>query len=70
MLAWYNKGRTLYNLDKYDESIQAYDKAIDIDPQLAAIWYCKGKAFEAIGDNTNAEMAFARAKELGFEDQI
>jgi tetratricopeptide (TPR) repeat protein len=27
---WYNKGTALYNQGRYNESIQAYDKAIEI----------------------------------------
>ena len=32
--AWYNKGRALYELSRPDEAIKAYDKAIEINPQV------------------------------------
>ena len=32
--AWYNKGYALSQQNKFDESIKAYDKAIEINPQL------------------------------------
>jgi tetratricopeptide (TPR) repeat protein len=32
--AWYNKGYSLSQQNKFDESIKAYDKAIEINPQL------------------------------------
>jgi tetratricopeptide (TPR) repeat protein len=29
---WFAKGNALYDQGKYDEAIQAYDKAIELDP--------------------------------------
>lgn len=37
-----HQGVALYNQGKYDEAIQAYDKAIRLDPQNAGAWYNKG----------------------------
>ncbi len=33
-MAWNNKGNALKNLNKSDESIKAFDKAIEINPQI------------------------------------
>lgn len=33
---------TLFTMSKYEEAIQAYDKAIEINPQDAVPWYNKG----------------------------
>jgi len=41
---WFNKGIALYLQNKYDEAIQAFDKAVEIDPQLAEAWNNKGIA--------------------------
>jgi tetratricopeptide (TPR) repeat protein len=43
-MAWNNKGDALLNQGKYDEAIQAYDKAIQLDPKFAAVWNNKGDA--------------------------
>lgn len=47
--AWIKKGEAIdiqneytYNLSKYDEAIQCYEKAIEIDPRNATAWYKKG----------------------------
>ena len=40
--AWYNKGNTLYRLNKSDEAIKAFDKAIEINSQASYAWYKKG----------------------------
>ncbi len=34
---WYNKGNALYDQDKYDEAIQAFDKVIELKPD--DIWF-------------------------------
>jgi tetratricopeptide (TPR) repeat protein len=41
---WYNEGNALSNQKKYDEAINAYDKAIRLDPNYIDAWYWKGIA--------------------------
>ena len=43
----------------------AYDEAIRLDPNLKGTWNNKGNALVALGRTTEAEAAFARARELG-----
>ena len=31
--AWNDKGRSLYNMQKYQDAISCYDKALEIDPR-------------------------------------
>ena len=63
MLAW----------GKYDEAIKAYDKAIEqcpldaMKPMGAETWYKKGIALQALGRTSEADAAFAKAKELGYQ---
>jgi tetratricopeptide (TPR) repeat protein len=52
---------------KYDEAILCYDEAIRLDPNLVQEWYNKGVALEALGKTTEANAAFAKAKELGYK---
>jgi tetratricopeptide (TPR) repeat protein len=44
-VAWCNKGHDLYSLGNYDEAIQAFDKAIQINPETAYAWIGKGVMF-------------------------
>lgn len=65
--ARYSKGYALAGQKKYEDAIQAYDEAIRLDPNLAVAWNNKGKALEALGKTAEANAAFAKAKELGYE---
>jgi Flp pilus assembly protein TadD len=55
-----------YSQGKYDEAIQAYNKAIEIDPQDAYAWNNKGVALKSLGHTTESNEAFAKAKDLGY----
>ena len=68
--AWCSKGNALVCLNKYDEAIKACDEAIKFNPKLAEAWTIKGIALKAHGLNTDANMAFAKAKELGYNGKF
>jgi superkiller protein 3 len=60
------KGVALFSQGKHDESINAFDEAIQLDPTNGGYWNSKGKFLEVLGKSTEADAAFAKAKELGF----
>lgn len=65
---WYNKGTVFSkNLSRYGEAIQCFDKAIELNPQYIDAWYNRGQALKALGRTTEADAAFAKAKELGYK---
>ena len=64
--AWNNKGTALIHYGEYDDAIEAYDEAITINPYYAVAWYNKGKILKALGRTSEADVAFAKGKELGF----
>jgi tetratricopeptide (TPR) repeat protein len=41
---WYNKGCALSEQDKQEEAIQAFDKALELNPQYVEAWTKKGVA--------------------------
>ncbi|NPA92874.1 MAG: tetratricopeptide repeat protein [Chloroflexi bacterium] len=45
--AWYRLGGALYKAKKYDQAIQAFQKAIDLDPNDAYPWNGLGLVYEA-----------------------
>jgi tetratricopeptide (TPR) repeat protein len=63
---WLDKGLALYDQGKYDEAIQAYDKAIEIDPQNADAWDNKGTTLHKLGKYDEAIQAYDKAIELDY----
>jgi len=50
--AWLAKGLDLNDQSKYDEAIEAFEKAIKIDPQLANAWASKGLALDNLASTS------------------
>jgi tetratricopeptide (TPR) repeat protein len=61
-----NKGKALCFQGMYDEAIHAFNRAIEIYPKFALAWFNKGNALKSLGNTTEAETAFAKAKEMGY----
>lgn len=51
---------------KYAEAILACDEAIRLNPEYAEAWNNKGVALEALGRTSEANAAYAKARELGW----
>jgi tetratricopeptide (TPR) repeat protein len=62
--AWTNKGIELLSLGKINESIQAFDKAIEINPLCVDAWNNKGVALSALKRYNESIQAFDKAIEL------
>ena len=77
-ITWYYKGNTLYYQGNYDDAIQAYEKAIELKPDLAIelkpdlaeAWNNEGHALKALKRTTDANAAFAKATELGYKPSV
>lgn len=50
----YNKGYALHNIGRYDQAIECYDKAIELDPNDVAEWYNKGGYLIHLGKHKDA----------------
>ena len=61
---WKNNGDDLYDQDKYNESMQAYDKAIEINPQYAEAWCNRAKVLFDQGKLNDAILNFNKAIEI------
>ena len=51
-------------LDQCHEAIRCYDKAIEINPNSADIWYNKGIVYNKLGNSKEAEQCSNRARQL------
>jgi len=58
------KGAALVVLGRYEEALQAFDKAIELDPQYADAWNNKGVALYELGRYKEALQAYDKAIEL------
>jgi tetratricopeptide (TPR) repeat protein len=65
---WVDQGNALYDQGKYDEAVQAYDKAIEVNPENADTWYNKGLALERQNKYNEAIQAYDKAIELDPKD--
>lgn len=63
-IGWINKGNALIGQGKYDEAIEALDRAVELDPSLSAAWNDKGLALTYQGKPDEAIQAFDKALEL------
>jgi tetratricopeptide (TPR) repeat protein len=53
-------------LEKYDEAILSYDKALQIDPDHAEVWFNKGMSLKKMGKNIEATECVEKAINLYF----
>ena len=65
---WRNKGGALYSLGKYDEAIECYDKAIQIDPDSPVVWNNKGLALNSLGKYDEAIASYDKAIQIDPDD--
>jgi Flp pilus assembly protein TadD len=63
-----DKGRVLEMMGDYEGAIIAFDRALELDPSNMIAMQEKGVALQSLGRISEAEAAFAKAKELGYEE--
>ena len=61
---WLRKGTALFNLGKYAEAMECYDKALEIDSRYVDAWYCKGIILNRLGKHQEAIECFDRAVKI------
>ena len=60
-IEWNVEGTNFENEGRYEEAIEAYNKAIEINPQDINAWNCKGNAFSNLGKYEEANEAYDEA---------
>jgi tetratricopeptide (TPR) repeat protein len=64
---WMSKGWTLLAHSDNGAALTAFEKGITLNPEDGSAWFFKGDALKALGRQSEAEAAFAKAKELDYE---
>ncbi len=65
---WLNLGLTLVNQNRYNDSLQAFDKLIEIDPLNTVAWKMRGIDLGYMRNYDQALMSFYRAAETNSSD--
>jgi tetratricopeptide (TPR) repeat protein len=63
--ALYNGGNALQLLERYEAAIESYERALEVEPALRAIWFNLAFALRSVMRFDEAIEAFERALELG-----
>lgn len=61
---WRNKGFIFYSRGNYDESLNAYNKILEIDPLDSLAWMSKGDIFKRQGNYDKAILSYDKAIKL------
>jgi len=64
---WAAKADILCSMRLYELAIRCCDRSLAINPDNALTWVTKGIALDRLGRHDEAKIAFAKAKELGYE---
>ena len=62
--AWHRKGVEFGKSGRYEEALQAIDKALKLNPDVFTVWYNKGVALDNLGRYEEALQAYDKAIEL------
>jgi tetratricopeptide (TPR) repeat protein len=61
-----DKGNFHYDAGEYVAAIRYFDETIKQDPKNEYAWYNKANALRMLHRNSEAEAAYAKARELGY----
>ena len=65
---WYNKGSTLHELRRFAEALDAYNKALEINPDNAKVLFSKGTVLKSLMRYDEALDAFNMSLEINPHD--
>ena len=68
---YYNRGDTFFDLGKFEDAIQNYDKAIELDSNVnSACYYNRGTAYFSLGKFEDAIQDYNKAIDLNPNDDL
>ena len=69
-MTWYNKGLALARLGKYEEAVECYDKALEINTNAPGLWYNRACSNVKRGNIENGLEDLKTAIKIGKEEYI
>lgn len=51
-------------MGRHEEALASYDRAVELDPRYALVWFYRGNALAALGRHEAALASYDRAVEL------
>ena len=64
IVEWHKKGIMASRSKNYEEAMKCFDKALELDPNVAGSWYNKGQVFMHLENYEGAMHCFVKALEL------
>lgn len=61
---WFGQARIFEIAEDYESALQAYEKALEIDPNFAKAWYYKAKLHHQLGQKSDAQECGRKALAL------
>jgi len=56
---WYARGATLVKMGNYEQALNSYNRAIDIDPSFQTAWMSKAEVYNKLGDSAKAAECYS-----------
>jgi tetratricopeptide (TPR) repeat protein len=66
LIAYLDRGGTLYDIGEYDKAIADFTRAILINPMHPVAYVARGTAYKKTGEARRAEADLETAKKLGY----
>jgi len=67
-LGWYYRGRDLFLQGKYEEALRAYEKSIELNPNLGGVWWDKYYTLQYLHRSTEADAVMDTIKSQKIKD--
>ena len=67
-LGWYYRGRDLFLQGKYEEALKAYEKSIELNPNLGGVWWDKYYTLQYLHRSTEADAVMDTIKSQKIKD--
>lgn len=62
---WCSLGVLFYQLNQYLDALDAYSRAINLNPNICEVWYNVGTLYDTCNQTNDARDAYQKAAELG-----